>query len=196
MKDCIFCEYCRDTICDQSCPSYVEMSFLLERNNIATSNSVFSRSTSAIAEYSTLLEKHSGKIKAVQTKMSTVQTADMLTYCACCKYFRGSRLNTVVYNLKYAWYIDAIKQSWSMKEEPSDLQYAKIWSSTTETLIISGMDYVNFGDFECQTLLQLLQQRESKHKTTFLIIPEIRQLIGKGDFFLRLKNYLEQAVRA
>ena len=39
--DCPFKQYCRRTICDNSCPPLVEFSYLLERNKMSCNSSVF-----------------------------------------------------------------------------------------------------------------------------------------------------------
>ena len=59
----------------------------------------------------------------------------------------------------------------------------KIWSSAANYLIISHLDYINFKDFESQTLLGLLQSREGVKKSTFIVIPKSSNLIGSGSFY-------------
>ena len=68
--------------------------------------------------------------------------------------------------------------------------------NSAKLLIISNLDYVNFGDFESQTLLTLLQDRERKDVTTILVSPPPNQLVGKPTslFFKSLRSKLSEAV--
>ena len=74
----------------------------------------------------------------------------------------------------------------------------RIFSESAKVLIISNLDYVNFGDFESQTMLNLLQERQSREFTTILVSPPINQLVStKGSvFFNRLKSILADSVKA
>ena len=190
MKDCIFSAHCTELTCDKSCPIYAETSYLLERNNIALNNIVFTADDGAITNALNCINSSKGKFHPVFVKKTT-QVADLITYCAICTNWKGNQLHCNVYNLKFSRYIELLKQSWSSKgPEISDLEYMKIWSTSSKILIISSLDYVNFGDYECQTLLSLLQNRQGVDKSTIIVSPPINQLIGKGIFFSRLKSVI------
>lgn len=83
-----------------------------------------------------------------------------------------------------------------MKSEPEDLEYTRIWTDSCKVLIVSNMDYVKFGDFESQTLLNILQSRQSSDKKTIIISPPVNRLVtgGTGNssnmFFESLKQIL------
>lgn len=190
MHNCIFSGHCIQEICDKSCVSLAETTYLLERNNISMSSEIFRRDVKHIEWYVNMLNKAEGKLKTLICK-STVSSAELLTYCGICQKWRGSRLHCTVYNLKFSQYIEAIKKSWSMKSEPDELEYMRIWASSAKLLIISNLDYVNFKDFECQTLLTLLQSRESSDFTTILVSPAFSSLVGSGQFFVRLQAILK-----
>ena len=181
-------------MCDKSCPTLAETSYLLERNNISMSSDVFRRGQEAVDKYSKILTQAEGKLKTVISS-STVATADMLTYCGICQRWKGSRLHCTVYNLKYSQYIEAIKKSWSTKVEPEELEYMRIWANSAKLLIISNLDYVNFKDFESQTLLTLLQARSSDEFTTIIVSPTISTLVGSSPFFGRLTEIMKKAVK-
>lgn len=196
MHNCIFTPHCTESVCDNSCPILVETSYLLERNGISMKSPVFNSSPEYIERAVSLLNKSSGQL-SIATCQDTVSTAELFTYCAICLNWQGSRLHCNVYNLKYSTYLEDLKRSWTTKSEPESLQYTKIWASSAKVLIISNIDYVNFGDFESQTLLNLLQSRENTGQTTIIVSPNIHKLIYKHSslFFTPLKTKLEKAVR-
>ena len=170
----------------------METSYLLGRNDLLDNESVFS-SKDAISKLSAVLDKSDGKLVTyvVPPGMSSVECSDVLTYCAICKLWKGSQLHTTVYHLRYSSYINQVKQSWSTSVS-EELEYQQIWSDSSKVLIVSHFDYVNFGDFESQTLLNLIQDRQSKHKTTILVSPPVGNLVSTKSsiFFATLKNLM------
>ena len=116
--------------------------------------------------------------------------ADLVTYCAICQNWQGSQLHCTVYNLRYSKYLDDTKASWSSSSVPSDLEYVKIWSESAKVLIISNIDYVNFGDFESQTLLNLIQSRATGDKLTIFVAPPLNMLVGKQSRFFEVFKQL------
>ena len=64
-----------------------------------------------------------------------------------------------------------------------DAQYAELWSKSCNVLVISGIDYVNFKDFQSQKLLQLLQDRERKRKATIIVSPKVENIMGGGKMY-------------
>ena len=192
MYNCIYSGHCTQTMCDKSCPTLAETTYLLERNNISMSSDVFSMSGDDMSRCLKILESAEGRLytEIVPGKQSTVAVADMLTYCGICQRWRGSRLHCTVYNLRFSNYIEAIRNSWSSKNETEEMEYMKIWASSAKLLIISSMDYVNFRDFECQTLLTLLQSRASKEYTTIIVTPSTDSLVGNSNFLARLTQVL------
>lgn len=199
MHDCIFTSHCTEVFCDKSCPTYVETSYLLERNGIDMNSDVFKEFYSKLDDVTTKLSKSESGIQTffVNSKDS-VKVAEFITYCEICKNWRGSRLHCTVYNLRYSKYIDDVKKSWSMKGEHEELEYIRIWIETAKVLIISHMDYVKFSDFEIQTLLNLLQSRQSGDKKTIIISPPVNRLVTSGGsssnmFFESLKQIMNSS---
>jgi len=172
MYNCIFTAHCIENFCDKSCPILAETSYLLERNSIQSTNAVFKASPDKIQKTLQLLDASEGQLVSyeVGAKDNTIYEADLLTYCAICQNWKGSRLHCTVYNLRYSKYIDEIKKSWKGAES-EELQYMRIWHDTAKILIISNTDYVSFTDFESQTLLNLIQQRQSEGLTTIVVRP-------------------------
>ena len=190
MQNCIFSGHCSKQVCDKSCPTLAETTYLLERNGIAMNNEVFRTSPERLSTFSKIVDSAEGKLRSVISDTSTVKDADLLTYCSICKNWKGSRLHCTVYNLKYSQYIEMIKKSWSTKSETSELEYMRIFSSSAKVLIISNIDYVNFRDFECQTMLTLLQSRSGSEYTTFIVSPSVTSLVGDSHFFSTLTNII------
>lgn len=190
MYNCIFTPHCTEMICDGSCPTLVETSYLLERNEISMNSSVFTKKQSDVDFALHCLSVADGR-SAAMISSNSISDAELLTYCAICQNWQGSRLHCNVYNLKYSKYIDALKKSWTTKEEPESLEYMQIWSNSAKVLIVSNIDFVKFNDFEAQTLLNLLQLRESAGQTTIVVCPPINELVGYGKFFARLQKVLD-----
>lgn len=189
MNKCIFSGHCIKSTCDQSCPAFVESSFLLEQNGISINSNVFHTDATVLSKYNKIIENSEGKLQTVIAK-NTNSIAELLTYCGICKYWKGSRLHTVVYNLKLSQYLEGIQNSWSNTSNLDDLEYQKIWVSKAKLLIISNIDYVNFKDFQCQTLLSLLQSRDKPELGTIIVSPQTQTLVGSGLFFNRLQETL------
>lgn len=189
MNKCIFSGHCIKSTCDQSCPAFVESSFLLEQNGISINSNVFHTDATVLSKYNKIIENSEGKLQTVIAK-NTNSISELLTYCGICKYWKGSRLHTVVYNLKLSQYLEGIQNSWSNNSNLDDLEYQKIWVSKAKLLIISNIDYVNFKDFQCQTLLSLLQTRDKPEFGTIIVSPQTQTLVGSGLFFNRLQETL------
>lgn len=199
MYNCIFTSHCLETFCDRSCPILAETSYLLERNNISMDSFVFHADPSDIKSMVDTIKAcdQSTGAYVASGSLNTVQAAELMTYCAICYNWQGNQLHCNVYNLKFSKYLDDLKKSWSLKSEPESLEYMRIWSESSKVLIISNFDYVNFGDFESQTLLNLLQSRQSNRLTTILVTPPIKLLVSSksSPFFNSLKSKLYDAVK-
>lgn len=193
MHDCIFSGHCIKAVCDQSCPDYITANWLLEKNNLNMNSRVFNTNTNLLNKYSNLLDSSEGKLITVISN-DTNTTADMLAYAGICKHWKNSRLHTVVYNLKLSQYLDNLSSSWNTKASSDDLDYQKIWGSGAKVLIISNIDYVNFKEFQCQTLLTLLQSRDKPEFTTVIVSPPLTALVGSGQFFGRLHEVLNKTI--
>lgn len=200
MYNCIFTPHCTEEFCDRSCPILAETSYLLERNKIDMNSPVFHE---LYYKLNSVLNDLSKTESGVQTffvnSKDSVKVAEFLTYCEICKNWKGSRLHCKVYNLKYSKYLDDVKKSWGLKQEPEDLEYARIWIDTCKVLVVSHMDYVKFGDFESQTLLNILQSRQSGDKKTIIVTPPLNRLVTAGSgsssnmFFESLKQILNSS---
>ena len=193
MQNCMFTGHCIKSSCDQSCPALQESSFLLEQNKIGLNSNVFHADAALIAKYINIVNNSDGKVQTVIAK-NTNQVAELITYCGICKYWKGSRLHTAVYNLRLSQYLEGVQGSWSSNSNLDDLEYQKIWISKAKLLIISNMDFINFKDFQCQTLLTLLQSRDKPDMGTIIVTPQPQALVGSGLFFPRLQETLNRTI--
>ena len=189
MNNCMFSGHCIRSTCDQSCPALVESSFLLEQNSIGINSAVFHTDPKLLAKYNKYVENSEGRLQTI-IAANTNAASELVTYCGVCKYWRGCRLHTSVYNLKLSQYLEGVQNSWSSSSNTDDLEYQKIWVSKAKLLIISNIDFINFKDFQCQTLLSLLQSRDKQDMGTIIVAPQIQSLVGGGLFFSRLKETL------
>lgn len=197
MYNCIFTAHCIEPFCDKSCPALVETSYLLERNEISMDSEVFRSSDKDIKKMLDLLDSSKGSTVTyvVPPNLATSKVAELLTYCAICTNWKGNQLHCNVYNLKFSKYLDDLKKSWSLKSEPESLEYSRIWCESSKILIISNIDYISFGDFESQTLLNILQSRLNSNFTTIVISPQLSDLVGKSTsmFFNIMKRQLSDS---
>lgn len=193
MYKCIFSGHCVESQCDKSCPILAQTSYLLDRNELAMNNPVFRIGKSGITKYASVLSQCKGQSRTLINTSSTSSTssvADALTYCAICENWKGSQLHCTVFNLKFSRYIEQLQKSWSSKDDSSPVDYLKIWATTAKVLIISNIDYVNFKDFQSQTLLSLLNDRMDPDLTTIVVSPQLSSLVGDGPFFSKLVEVL------
>lgn len=189
MNKCMFSGHCIKATCDKSCPAFTESSFLLEQNGININSAVFNADPAVLARYMKYVENAEGKVQTVVAK-NTNAASDLITYCSICKHWRGSRLHTAVYNLRLSQYLEKTQNSWSGRTNVGELEYQNIWIEKAKLLIISNIDYVNFKDFQCQTLLNILQSRDKDGVGTIIVSPSPQSLVGGGLFFNRLQEIL------
>ena len=193
MYNCIFSGHCSEIQCDKSCPILAQTTYLLDRSEISMNSPVFKMGKDAIDHYTSILKENEGKLAVVTTNESTTLVADGLTYCAICENWKGSRLHCTAFNLRFSKYLELVQKSWNFSSDSGGAEYAKIWATSAKVLIISNIDYVNFKDFQAQTLLSLLQDRSNPDLTTIIVSPRISSLIGEGPFFTRLTERLTQS---
>lgn len=186
---CIFAPFCFKENCKVICPTFQQIDYLLDKNDLLPPSPVFAMEPRHFEYVSSVLKAASGTFRVVEKERAN-DFARLFTYCGICDTWNGSKFSMSTYNLKFSRFVDLIRQSWSMREEPDELQYMKIWSRSAKVLIISNLDYVSFGDVECQQLLQLLQDREEPNKSTVVVIRQLRSLVGRSSFLNTLISVL------
>lgn len=195
MYECLFSPNCTEDTCDKACPILAQISHLMSMNNIDIRCPVINYSKTNKKSYDNCLKfldklASSNKLFGVVTADNTITGAELVTYLGICEHWKGSRLHCTVYNLQYSKFLEMTKQSWNFKVESDNLQYMNIWTQQAKLLIISNIDYVNFGDYECQTLLNLLQYREANRLQTVIVAPT-SSLFGRSSFLPTLQSKIK-----
>ena len=191
---CIFAHRCQEPVCNcnGACPIHGETSYLMERNGIPMTSAVFGASDKQL-ETAVSLIRSKNRVEVYESQ-KTIEASYIIAYSAICDNWKGNAFHCCVYRLDYSKYLDDLKKSWGLKDTPDDLEYQQIWMQTSKILIITNLDYLNFKDFEAQTLLNLVHTRRSNGLKTIIVSPKISSLIGSGAFYKRMQEYFREAV--
>ena len=168
----------------------------MSRNNLTVQSKVFNSSMDKIIRCNKFFDRHESQL-AVVTTQSSIDVSQLLTYVAICRHWKGNRLHCSVYHLKLSSYLDSMQRSWATKTVSEDFEYQEIWMKTAKVLIISGLDFISFKDFNAQTLLNLIHDRAASNLLTVVVTPPISQLVGdkvKSPFFTRMLEMLYNAI--
>lgn len=183
VSDCMFSPYCCATLCDRSCPKWAQTDYLLMRNGLSYSSRPFRMKQSSLDKYISVYSKACSCGSAVTvTCKDPVKVAEVMSYVAVCNTWQGSAMRVKCYHLLYSQYLESVQSSFGGRMS-EDAQYAELWSKSCNVLVISGIDYVNFKDFQSQKLLQLLQDRERKRKATVIVSPKVENIMGGGKMY-------------
>lgn len=191
MNDCIYTAYCTADSCDLACTAHAEITYWMNHCGINFNNRILRADRSVVDSIDRIVQKSLGKVVSVQARRP-MDVSAMLAYICICRYGQRKAFSKGIYVLNFADYLDRTRQSWQLRDEPDSLEMMRIWSIDAKYLIITQLDYVNFKDFECQTLLRLMQEKEMQGSTTFIVLPKGESLIGKGEFFSRLQAKLKE----
>lgn len=181
VESCPFDSYCTLPLCDRSCPRWAQVDYLLMRNGLSLNSRPFKTKLSVLEKYDELYQNRVGRSTVVTTS-DTNKCAESLSYVSVFNNWDKSAMRVKCYHLVFSRYVDALQASWSSSKS-DELQYEELWVKSCNVLVVSGIDYVNFKDFQCQLLLQLLQDREREGKTTFVVSPKVEKLSGSGGMF-------------
>ena len=193
MKHCPFSNTCTSGICDRSCPSFAEISYLLERNSLLESKDVYRSAPKDISAALKALHSADGKLVCVISP-NTIETSNMLAYCAICENWKGSQLHCSVYRLKFSKYMETLQGSFNTRETPESLEMENIFIERAKILIVANLDFVKFTDFHAQKLLSIIHARLDDGLSTIIVAPKLNTLVGSGAFFTRLLQILGGAV--
>lgn len=192
-NNCPFKQYCRQNQCKIICADLVEYEYLMERNGLLNNKSVLSFSTKCLQHASECLVASEGVYKVVISD-NTSDTASCLTYAAICNHYKGNTLHCSVYHLNFMEYINRTQQSWSINGSDDDLDYINIFLDKAKVVIVSNIDFIQFKDFQAQTLLNLAHNRKLHGLSTIIVSPKLNSLVGSGPFFSRLKEVFGKEV--
>lgn len=188
VQDCVFDAYCTKPLCDRSCPQWAQMDYLMMRNGLTSNSRPFKMKMDSLQKYVDLYEASVCSTVSIESS-DPVRCAEVLSYVAVCNSWNGCAMRVRAYHLLFSQYIQELQSSWNGKKT-EDLEYKTIWSKSSNVLVVSDLDYVNFKDFQSQVLLQLMQDREREGKTTLVVTPNIGSLTGSGKMYNLLLNKL------
>lgn len=162
MKQCIGSADCENRICDKSCPFFATSANLLEKNAITMKHRALQMTKIEKDFFEKAIqraERSNFCTLAYVSPGTTGMVADKLTYYAICKYHSKSQMHVWVYNLNFTEYTEGIRNSWETGRRSDRIQDMDIYIESTKLLIVSGLEYLTFRDFECQTLLKIIEKR-------------------------------------
>lgn len=194
VNDCVFDAYCTKPLCDRSCPQWAQMDYLMMRNGLTSNSRPFKMKMDSLQKYIDLYEKSVGSTVSIETS-DPIKCAEVLSYVAVCNSWNGCAMRVRAYHLLFSQYIQELQSSWNGKKT-EELEYKGIWSKSSNVLVISDLDYVNFKDFQSRVLLQLMQDREREGKTTLVVTPNVGSLTGSGNMYNLLTNKLRSISRS
>lgn len=192
-RQCIFSSYCTNKQCDLACSRNAMSQLLLEKSEITINNLANSADLETKKNCHSVIQNSFGKFQVILNH-DPVNYADVITYTGICDMCEGHGSNVSVYHLKYSKYIQMLKDSWTYGNNIK-LRECQAFLSSAKLVVISGLDYMLLKDFECQTLLSLLQDRNRLDMATVVVTRSISSLNGGGVFFTSLKELLKSGLR-
>lgn len=192
VDDCVFGAYCCNSLCDRSCPRWAQMNYLMMRNDLTPTSRPFKMKSDYLQRYVT--EYDSKPLTRVFCTKDVLKASEVFSYIAVCNEWKGSAMRVKAFHLVFSNYIDSLQNSWSSSKS-EDLQYTEMWSKSCNVLIVSGIDYINFKDYQSQLLLQLIQDREREGKYTIVVSPKLENLAGQGKMFSLMISKLKTCVK-
>lgn len=196
---CPFSSQCERAFCDYSCGKNVLFDVMMKKSEIKPQD-VGAISVKLRDKVKQDLTKFKGSTIYITANRGNKMLGDIYAWLAACKLCPYYGSDVTVYHLKYSKYLEQLRQSWATKYEPEELIEARCFINTARVLIVSSLEYVQYKDFESQTLFSLLGERSyNREFTTIVIGPEINTWLGphiiRSQFANRLGIMLEEAVK-
>ena len=168
------------------------MNYLMMRNDLTPNSRPFKMKSDYLQKY--VKEYDSKPLTRVFCTKDVLKASEVFSYIAVCNEWKGSAMRVKAFHLVFSNYIDSLQNSWSSSKS-EDLQYTEMWSKSCNVLIVSGIDYINFKDYQSQLLLQLIQDREREGKYTIVVSPKLENLAGQGKMFSLMISKLKTCVK-
>lgn len=196
---CPFSSQCERAFCDYSCGKNVLFDVMMKKSEIKPQD-VGAISVKLRDKVKQDLAKFKGYTIYITANRGSKMLGDIYAWLAACKLCPYYGSDVTVYHLKYSKYLEQLRQSWATKYEPEELIEARCFINTARVLVVSSLEYVQYKDFESQTLFSLLGERSyNRDFTTIVIGPEINTWLGphitRSQFANRLGIMLEEAVK-
>ena len=196
---CPFSSQCERAFCDYSCGKNVLFDVMMKKSEIKPQD-VGAISVKLRDKVKQDLAKFKGSTIYITANRGNKMLGDIYAWLAACKLCPYYGSDVTVYHLKYSKYLEQLRQSWATKYEPEQLIEARCFINTARVLVVSSLEYVQYKDFESQTLFSLLGERSyNREFTTIVIGPEINTWLGphitRSQFANRLGIMLEEAAK-
>ena len=196
---CPFSSQCERAFCDYSCGKNVLFDVMMKKSEIKPQD-VGAISVKLRDKVKQDLAKFKGSTIYITANRGSKMLGDIYAWLAACKLCPYYGSDVTVYHLKYSKYLEQLRQSWATKYEPEELIEATCFINTARVLVVSSLEYVQYKDFESQTLFSLLGERSyNRDFTTIVIGPDINTWLGphitRSQFANRLGIMLEEAVK-
>lgn len=196
---CPFSSQCERAFCDYSCGKNVLFDVMMKKSEIKPQD-VGAISVKLRDKVKQDLAKFKGSTIYITANRGSKMLGDIYAWLAACKLCPYYGSDVTVYHLKYSKYLEQLRQSWATKYEPEELIEARCFINTARVLVVSSLEYIQYKDFESQTLFSLLGERSyNRDFTTIVIGPEINTWLGphitRSQFANRLGIMLEEAVK-
>lgn len=196
---CPFSSQCERAFCDYSCGKNVLFDVMMKKSEIKPQD-VGAISVKLRDKVKQDLAKFKGSTIYITANRGNKMLGDIYAWLAACKLCPYYGSDVTVYHLKYSKYLEQLRQSWATKYEPEELIEARCFINTARVLVVSSLEYIQYKDFESQTLFSLLGERSyNRDFTTIVIGPEINTWLGphitRSQFANRLGIMLEEAVK-
>lgn len=196
---CPFSSQCERAFCDYSCGKNVLFDVMMKKSEIKPQD-VGAISVKLRDKVRQDLAEFKGSTIYITANRGSKMLGDIYAWLAACKLCPYYGSDVTVYHLKYSKYLEQLRQSWATKYEPEELIEARCFINTARVLVVSSLEYVQYKDFESQTLFSLLGERSyNREFTTIVIGPEINTWLGphitRSQFANRLGIMLEEAVK-
>lgn len=171
---CMYSNVCTEYECNRTCIKGVTSEYYVNASNFPLYSSEFMNyyNDEDFVKFGNIIKDHRRGYGVVVSK-GRKYLSDAFFYAAMVIENYHSLYWPEAFMLNYRKYTDAYKRSWTTGEEPDSLQEARYNAEHCCTLIITGLDTMIFGDFESQTLLALLEDRNKAKQSTILVMSDV-----------------------
>ena len=171
---CMYCNICTEYECNFTCIKGVTSGYYVDASNFPLYSSEFMNfyTDEDFVKFGKIIKDHRRGYGVVVSK-GRKYLADAFFYAAMVIENYHSLYWPEAFMLNYRKYTDSYRRGWTTGEEPDSLQEARYNAEHCCTLIITGLDTMIFGDFESQTLLALLEDRNKAKQSTILVMSDV-----------------------
>ena len=171
---CMYCNICTEYECNFTCIKGVTSQYYVDASNFPLYSSEFMNfyTDEDFVRFGKIIKDHRRGYGVVVSK-GRKYLSDAFFYAAMVIENYHSLYWPEAFMLNYRKYTDSYRRSWTTGEEPDSLQEARYNAEHCCTLIITGLDTMIFGDFESQTLLALLEDRNEAKQSTIIVMSDV-----------------------